>query len=137
MRCRVRWLKSHAAAGIAILISLYATTIAWGQGAGPFDTFTVPPCRVLDTRIANPAGPIPANATRSILVAGDLTSGGTVNQGGAANCGVPDTATGVFINVVGVTRSEERRVGNEWIYTWLPVHCKLNFSTGQTIANGL
>jgi hypothetical protein len=107
-------------------------------GAAPrTKTFTVPPCRVLDTRLSNPLGPISANGTLSILVAGDLTGGGTVNQGGAANCGVPDAVTGVFVNVVAVNA---RGPGHLTVYpfnTALPLASTLNFTTGQTIANGV
>ena len=137
MKCQVRWRKSHGVAAIALLIGLSTTPTAWGQSAGPFDTFTVPPCRVLDTRIASPSGPIPANGTRSILAAGDLTSGGTVNQGGAANCGVPDTATGVFVNVVAVAAGGPGHLTVYPFGTSLPLASTLNFATGQTIANGV
>jgi hypothetical protein len=100
-------------------------------------TFTVQPCRVLDTRKSNPAAPIPANATRSILVTGDLTNGGTVNQGGAATCGVPDTATGAFVNVVAVTAAGPGFLTVYPFNTPLPLASTLNFTTGQTIANGV
>jgi hypothetical protein len=100
-------------------------------------TFTVPPCRVLDTRLSNPVGPVPANGTRSILVAGDLTGGGTVQQGGATNCGVPDAATGVFVNVVAVTAAGPGHLTVYPFGTSLPVASTLNFTTGQTVANGV
>jgi hypothetical protein len=100
-------------------------------------TFTVQPCRVLDTRTSSPAGPIPANGTRSILLTGDLTNGGTVNQGGAAACGVPDTATGVFVNVVAVMATGPGFLTVYPFSTTLPLASTLNFATGQTIANGV
>jgi hypothetical protein len=100
-------------------------------------TFTLPPCRVLDTRLSNPPGPILANGTRSILVAGDLTGGRTVNQGGAPNCGVPDTATGVFINVAAVNAGGPGHLTVYPFNTSLPLASTLNFTTGQTIANGV
>ena len=137
MRYRVRPRKRHAVAGILLLMGLTTTSIAWGQSAGPFDTFTVQPCRVLDTRIATPPGPILANGTRSILVAGDLTGGGTLNQGGAANCGVPDAATGVFVNVVAVNAGGPGHLTVYPFNTSLPLASTLNFTTGQTIANGV
>ena len=137
MKHQVRLEKGHGVARVLLLISLLTIPSGWGQAAGPFDTFTVPPCRVLDTRISTPPGPIPGDGTRSILVAGDLTGGGTVNQGGAANCGVPDAATGVFINVVGVNAGGP---GHLTVYPFnisLPLASTLNFTTGQTIANGV
>jgi hypothetical protein len=100
-------------------------------------TFTVPPCRVLDTRLSNPLGPVPANGTRSILVAGNLTGGGTVQQGGATNCGVPDAATGVFVNVVAVNAGGPGHLTVYPFGTSLPLASTLNFTTGQTIANGV
>src|SRR5262249_32147852 len=56
-------------------------------GVPRMKTFTLPPCRLVDTRKSNPPGPIAAGATRNYLVVGDLTS-----QGGASGCGVPPTA---------------------------------------------
>lgn len=99
-------------------------------------TFTVPPCRVLDTRFSNPVGPISPQGTLSILVAGDLTGGGTINQGGASTCGVPKAATAVFANVVAVNAEGP---GHLLVYPFgaaPPVASTLNFTTGQTIANG-
>lgn len=109
-------------------------TVTQGQRV---KTFTLTPCRVLDTRLSTPLGPIAADATRSILVAGDLTGGGTINQGGATTCGVPVAATGVYVNVVAVNAGGP---GHLTIYpfdTSLPLASTLNFTTGQTIANGV
>jgi hypothetical protein len=107
------------------------------EGGGPVKTFTVPPCRVLDTRLSSPRGPIQAGETQSILVTGDLTGGGTVNQGGATICGVPNTATAVFANVVAVNAAGP---GHLIVYpfgTPLPLASTLNLTTGQTVANGV
>jgi hypothetical protein len=137
MKRRVKLRLGQKVAAILFLLGMSTGTAAWGQAAGPFDTFTLPPCRVMDTRIANPLGPIPANGTRSVLVTGDLTGGGSVNQGGATNCGVPDSATGVFVNVVAVGALAP---GHLYVYpfnTPLPLASALNFSTGQTVANGV
>ncbi|HXJ82838.1 MAG TPA: hypothetical protein VMS64_29640 [Candidatus Methylomirabilis sp.] len=88
-------------------VDIYAIPFGASATVGPVSaprskTFTVPPCRVLDTRVSNPAGRVAAGATRSILLKGDLTKGGTVNQGGAPTCGVPNAATGAYANVVAV-----------------------------------
>ena len=118
-------------------------TMAPAQAAGPYDTFTVTPCRVLDTRppATSPplVGPIPAKRRSAILVTGDLTAGGTINQGGMPNCHVPDAAVGVFINVVAVNA-----LGPGWLTvypapsnTTPPMASTLNFATGQTVANGV
>lgn len=135
LRHRSRLRTRHAAAAILLLMGL-TTPTAWGQSAGPFDTFTVPPCRVLNTKKSNPLGPIPANGTLRILVAGDLTGGGTVNQGGAANCGVPDAATGVFVNVIAVNAGGPGYLTVYPFNTSLPPAGTLYFTTGQKIANG-
>jgi len=137
MKQRGRQGKSHAVVAMAVLMGLSFVGTAWGQAAGPFDTFTVQPCRVLDTRISIPPGPIPANATRSILVVGDLTGGGAINQGGATNCQVPDAAMGVFVNVVAVNASGPGHLTVYPANTTLPVASTLNFTTGQTVANGV
>ncbi|HXJ79413.1 MAG TPA: S53 family peptidase [Candidatus Methylomirabilis sp.] len=100
-------------------------------------TFTVPPCRVLDTRGSNPVGPIPANGTLSILVVGDLTNAGTVSQGGATTCGVPATATGVFVNVAAVNAVGSGYLTLYPFNTQVPMASTVNFATGQTIANGV
>lgn len=52
----------------------------------------VTPCRVLDDRLAGP--PLLPGGTRTVAVDGDLAG-----QGGAADCGVPDDATGVEVAV--------------------------------------
>jgi hypothetical protein len=49
---------------------------------GPYDTFTVPPCRIVDTRIVG--GPLPASGSRDFHVTGSFPS-----QGGQTNCRVP------------------------------------------------
>src|SRR5262245_8507778 len=67
-----------------------------GTAAGPYKHYTVPPCRLVDTRLAG--GTVLGNGFRSFLATGDL--GG---QGGAANCNIPaGTAKAVYINVVAV-----------------------------------
>src|SRR4030095_5759661 len=69
-----------------------------GAQPGATKTFTVPPCRVLDTRISGGGGTLAANACRTVRV-----TGSGLAQGGAAACGVPATATAVHVNVVAVS----------------------------------
>ncbi len=66
--------------------------------------YTVSPCRVVDTRGADPqlstfsGDRLAPGETVSFYVTGNLING----QGGAASCGIPPEATGVFANVVAV-----------------------------------
>ncbi len=107
----------------------------WIAELGPrAKTYTVTPCRVLDTRSSTPPGPIPGSGARSISVAGSLAG---LGQGGAADCGVPSRATGVYINVVAVGAAGP---GHLTVYPFgssLPLASTLNFTTGQTVANGV
>ena len=61
MRQRARLQPSLYVVAMVFMTALWSAATAWGQGAGPFDTYTVTPCRVLDTRISVPAGPVAAN----------------------------------------------------------------------------
>jgi hypothetical protein len=117
-------------------LALAALTMAFAgpaQAAGPFDTFTVQPCRVLDTRFSSPPGPIGGSLSRDVRVVGPLPA----TQGGAPDCNVPSGATGVFINVVAVGGDG---FGHLTVYPFgsgLPLASTINFAFGQTIANGV
>jgi hypothetical protein len=126
-RCRRARARTLAA---VILAGLYLSpAFAWADG--PFNTFTVAPCRVVDTRRVG--GPIPAFGSRNFLVAGTIP-----DQGGQTDCGVPfPEAKGVFINIVAVGPSG---FGHLTAYPYpssLPLASTLNFSPGQTIANAV
>jgi methionine-rich copper-binding protein CopC len=88
---------------------------------GPFGYFTLPPCRVFDTRQPANAPALQTGVERSIQVAG--------------TCGVPVDAQAVAINVT-VTQATAR--GHVELYAadspgpHLPV---INFAAGQTRAN--
>ena len=141
MRSHVPVGNSRLIGGVLFLTVLLIASTPRLEAAGPFDTFTVPPCRVLDTRLSNPLGPIPANGSRNIAVAGNISA---FNQGGAADCGVPFNPTtpalsakGAYINVVAVNAGGP---GHLTVYPFpsaLPLASTLNFTTGQTIANGV
>src|SRR5262249_12504978 len=109
----------------------FQVTISNGGGAVRSKTFTVSPCRIIDTRFAG--GPIPANGSRSFLVTGALSG-----QGGATDCLVPRELTkAVYVNVVAVSPAA---VGYFTVYPYgsiLPVASTVNFAAGQTIANGV
>jgi hypothetical protein len=124
-----RWIHAFISASVAAGVFGAGATPTWA--AGPYDTFTVPPCRIVDTRIVG--GAIAASASRNFHVAGTFES-----QGGQTNCGVPwGPAKGVFVNVVSVTPSGP---GHLTVHPWpspLPLASTLNFSAGQTVANGV
>jgi hypothetical protein len=95
---------------------------------GPFQFFTLTPCRVVDTR--NPNGPTggpsltaQANPPRSFPIRG--------------SCGIPVTAKAVVFNVavVAPTGSGNLRI---WPYnTTMPLVATINFDAGEpAIANG-
>ena len=101
-------------------------TASVALGDGPFQFFSVSPCRVADTR--NPVGPtggpaLAGQATRSFPITGA--------------CGIPTAAKAVVINVtvVGPTGSGHLRI---WPYnTAIPLVSTLNFDAGEpAIANG-
>jgi hypothetical protein len=91
---------------------------------GPTSLYTVPLCRILDTR--NPVGPyggpaIAAGADRTFVVAG--------------RCGIPATAIAVTINV---TVTSPTAAGDLRLYPGgnaLPLASTINYRPGQTRAN--
>jgi hypothetical protein len=95
------------------------------QAAGPpLDFYTLPPCRVVDTR--NPAGPqggpaLPAHASRTFTIAGQ--------------CGVPADAVAVAANLTVVSPST---AGDLRVFPGQgspPLASVLNFQRGQVRAN--
>jgi hypothetical protein len=81
--------------------------------------FTVPPCRVVDTRQSGI--PLAAGAPRVLAVAG--------------LCGVPMTAKAIAVNL---TVTQPTSVGNVRIYAAgreVPIVSSLNYTAGQTRAN--
>jgi hypothetical protein len=96
------------------------------RAGGPYQLYTLTPCRVVDTR--NPTGPyggpsLAGNAARSFLITGV--------------CGIPSTAQAVVFNVtiVAPTGSGNLRI---WPYnTTMPLVSTINFDAGEpAIANG-
>jgi hypothetical protein len=96
------------------------------QAAGPYQYFAVPPCRVIDTRnaVGTDGGP------------------GVVGNAAARNfkvqglCGVPVGAKAASMNV---TITAPTTWGNLRLYPTggaVPLVSTLNFSTGDTVANG-
>jgi hypothetical protein len=108
---------------VAAVLGLAASFV---EAAGPYQFFTLPPCRVVDTR--NPTGPLggpslAGGATRSFPITG--------------TCGIPTAARAVVFNVaiVATTGSGNMRI---WPYnTTMPLVSTINFDAGEpAIANG-
>jgi hypothetical protein len=108
---------------VAALIGI-ASSVA--EAAGPFQFFSLAPCRVVDTR--NPTGPqggpaLAGGATRSFPIAG--------------SCGIPVDAKAVVFNVaiVAPTGSGHLRI---WPFnTTMPTVATINFNAGEpAISNG-
>lgn len=93
-------------------------------GAAGADFYTVPPCRIADTR--GPAGPYGGPA---------LTGGGTRSFQVSGQCGIPASAKAVALNVTAV---EATFAGYLTLYpqdATRPVTSTINFSPGQVRAN--
>ncbi len=94
-----------------------------GVSAKPTAFYTVPPCRVLDTRDPSLGGPNPldAGANRAVTI--------------ASACGLPATAQAVSLNV---TVTQGTAGGDLRLYplgTMLPTSSAINYGAGQTRAN--
>jgi hypothetical protein len=98
------------------------TSALIAPGAAKF--YSVPPCRVADTR--NPAGPsggpaLAANGARSFVLVGI--------------CGIPSTATAVALNLTVV---DETDAGDLRVYpagSTIPLASAINFTVGKVRAN--
>jgi len=118
---RTRFLR--VGLGVAGSLLLAASSASAG---GPYQFFTVPPCRVVDTR--NPTGPL----------GGPSLAGGAVRSFPITGmCAIPSTAQAVVFNVtvVGPTGAGHLRI---WPYnTTMPLVSTMNFEVGDpAIANG-
>jgi hypothetical protein len=92
--------------------------------AGAFDFYTLPPCRLIDTRL--PDGPL----------GGPVLQGNTERVFAAAGaCGVPSTAKALLANVTDVAATDD---GYLQLYSpdgGQPVTSVVNFSAGQVRSN--
>lgn len=114
-----------------LLVAATFLAASAAQAAGPFQFFSVTPCRLVDTRdpVGVTGGPAIANqATRNFAVYG-------VNS--RSNCGIPATARAVSLNVT-ITQPTYFGHLTVWPYnTALPLVSTLNFVGGEpAIANG-
>ena len=93
-------------------------------GSGPVDFFTLPPCRIIDTR--NPVGPLGgpalnAQADRTFTVANA--------------CGIPPTAKAISVNLAA---AQSTGAGNLRLRPGgmpVPLVSSINYSAGQTRSN--
>ena len=85
-----------AAAGLAAMIFGVRARAADSE---PSDYVSMTPCRVLDTRPAFQVGPkdTPVGAEQTIIVDG---------HGASGDCVLPDTATGLMLNITAVGASD-------------------------------
>jgi hypothetical protein len=105
--------------------------------------YTVSPCRVVDTRGADPqlstfsGDRLAPGETVSFFVTGNLING----QGGAAICGIPPEATGVFANVVAVRPQGSAMSNYLTVYPYgesRPLASTVNYPADITaLANGV
>jgi hypothetical protein len=112
--------------GVLVAGAVIGLAASFARAAGPYQFYTLPPCRVVDTR--NPTGPLGgpslvAVTTRSFPITG--------------TCGIPSTAKAVVFNVtiVAPTGSGNLRI---WPYnTTMPLVSTINFDAGEpAMANG-
>jgi hypothetical protein len=106
---------------VAVIGCLAATT---GEAAGPYNFYSVTPCRIVDTRSVATGGPALANGSpRNFAVAGA--------------CGVPATATAATLNVTMVAPTKAGFL-TIWPYnTTRPLVSTINAAAGEpAIANG-
>ncbi|SRR5258706_1786816 len=93
---------------------------------GPYQFFSVTPCRIVDTRNPNSTngGPMMTNATRDFAIRG--------------NCGVPTTARAVSLNVTIVSPSQASFLVLWPSGTAQPSVSSINFApTDGSLANGV
>jgi hypothetical protein len=115
--------------------TLFAVALAAGawaiatpaQAAGPFQYFAITPCRVFDTRVAG------AQTTGAALA-----NPGPYSYRIQGNCGVPNGAAAVSLNLTVVTPT---RFGDIRLYPFAQVvqqtdPSTINYNGGETLANG-
>lgn len=97
-------------AGIgALTAGVSIAVLAYYHPDGDLRYHSLTPCAARDTRAsegaANP-GPFSSNALFNVDVKGTLPAG----NGGASDCGVPDSANAVLVNVVAITSTGAGRI---------------------------
>jgi serine protease len=124
MKIRSRVSSLQLGIGFGILMSLVATGAS--AQSGPYQFYSLTPCRIVDTRNANSVngGPSLGTARRDFVVKG--------------NCGVPLSAKAVSLNITVTAAST-----NSWLTVWpagqaTPNTSAINFSQNDwSLANGV
>ena len=120
--------RSQSSRVVRVVLALAVLAlVSSAEAGGPFNFFSLSPCRVVDTRGATGAtgGPaLAANADRSFPILGA--------------CGVPNTAQAVVFNVTIVRPTD---TGDLRVFpagsTTMPLASVINFvSTDSAVANG-
>jgi hypothetical protein len=99
------------------------------EAGGPYQVYTVPACKILDTRFGSgdAFGGVPHRLAPNEKMDIDVTEIFITGQGGAPDCNIPfPEATGVFINVVTVKIPDAVQLQNPsnnglYIYPYLGV----------------
>lgn len=144
MRPRTTWIRKVAAvavvvaAGSAGAVAVGATADANGGEAptpragaqSPSESVFVPitPCRIVNTQ--NPAGKIQANQTRQYRMHGNTSA-----QGGAAACGIPQTASALELTVTSVSADGRGYLRVAPAGAAIPNATFLNYGPGQNLGN--
>jgi hypothetical protein len=93
------------ASGLVLMVMFALPQVI--EAGGPYQVFTVPPCKILDTQkgSGDDFGGVPHRLAPKETMSIDVAEIFITGQGGAADCGVPfPEATGVFINVITVAK---------------------------------
>lgn len=105
-------------------------TVSTASAAGPYQFFSVTPCRLADTR--DPLGLTGGPALQSGVVRNIPVYGNS-----ARACGIPTTAKAVALNVTIVSPTNFGYLTAYPSFTQLPVVSTINFATGEpALANG-
>lgn len=113
--------------GHATEVILADEVLSWTEGV----FHPLVPCRIIDTR-STPAGALKANTSRAFV---SISPDFSVQGGSDTDCGVPNTATAVQMNV---TSAESTGNGNIRVYPFgeaAPTASLVNFRAGVPIAN--
>ena len=115
--------RALAATMLAAVVLATLPAPAAAQGAGPFQYYSVTPCRVADTRTPSPGSPVGDQQIRTFVVQGV--------------CGVPVGARAVSLNITALGPNGQGFLTAFPTGITRPVVSSLNFSAGEpALGNG-